>query len=237
MEKGEKFNSSSVGTELVKLLSHYIIYIGQQTGLIHSGIDNSSSRGLLLFQAKRPQFTWESTGYSHDRPRIDTESRGNLRSIDTEILNRIDQTGKPSFAQDEFEQRAVRSKKDAVLAISDTCATLISQECESTHELLRDVATPTWLSPSHYSSLVSPNQGLPAANFLGICQVRSYIDLHVEKEKPPLSMYEQVLMVGHSRGFPLLSVSTIIMADGFLYGSRSNQYLVCQLFLLLPQPK
>lgn len=51
--------NSSVGAELVKLLSHYIIYIGQQTGLIHSSIDNLTSRDLLLFETKRSQFTWE----------------------------------------------------------------------------------------------------------------------------------------------------------------------------------
>jgi hypothetical protein len=73
-----------VGAELVKLLSHYIVYIGQQTGLIHSSIYNMTSRGLLLFETKKPRFTWESTGHSRSRLCCNTGSENGGPRISTE---------------------------------------------------------------------------------------------------------------------------------------------------------
>ncbi|QDS76878.1 hypothetical protein FKW77_003696 [Venturia effusa] len=54
--------SGLIGAELVKLLSHYIIYIGQQTGLLHSSQDLSATHGLLLFEIRKPDCAWEPEG-------------------------------------------------------------------------------------------------------------------------------------------------------------------------------
>lgn len=72
-EEGIGHKTGSVGAELVRLLSHYVVYIGQQTGLIHSGLDYSTTRDLLLFETKKPQSTWEPTHHSRSNCHRDRE--------------------------------------------------------------------------------------------------------------------------------------------------------------------
>lgn len=57
----------------MKLLSHYIIYVGRQTGLVHSNPISLTTRGLLLFETGKQPTTREPAKSSHGNNRDEVE--------------------------------------------------------------------------------------------------------------------------------------------------------------------